>query len=554
MGIEAVWHEEIRSFPYGGRGAALWVVYRPGEDAVSPLQLLCSWSVGEGVPELVRQNIPLGAMLRTVQTGVGELVPIAASNQIRTRGAELVGRSVSERSRSQQPVAEQIAVDKHFRLWIEPLGDGGKPQGACALVFDDTAPWGNAVRLWMQRFTARLGPWLEHLASRSCTMIESLPGTYPAPAASTSPRPYLFSTEQLDLLCCRNENSVAQQGILLPRPVCIDGLPGAVGVSEEMVELGASIARIAASGVNVLLHGESGTGKEVIAQAIHQGSRRHQGTLVGINAAALPENLFESELFGHRAGAFTGASGDKKGLLEAADGGTFFLDEIGDMPLMLQIKLLRVIQERRVRRIGDLDSRSVDIRFIAATHKDLEQEITAGRFRLDLFYRLKVISIEIPPLYRRPEDVTHLLAYFLNKHAVSRQEWRISERALAALQSYRWPGNVRELENEASRLLALCPEQNLFRFENLSATIRQVGDWSLDPSDLTRLRRLDQASELLEQYLIRKAIASTGGRKAAAARRLGLSRQGLYKKIQRYGMTDLIGGSSGAGCARQAVR
>ncbi len=259
----------------------------------------------------------------------------------------------------------------------------------------------------------------------------------------------------------------------------------------------------------------------------------------------MPESLFESELFGHRAGAFTGAATEKKGLLAAASGGTFFLDEIGDMPLALQIKLLRVMQERQVRRIGELKSVPVDLRFVAATHKDLPAEIGDGRFRLDLFYRLKVVSLVIPPLRHRPEDIAPLLAYFLKKGGRNIDKTRISEEALLALQRWRWPGNVRELENEAQRLNALFPDEPVIRAAHLSPEMRGADAQAVDASDLGTLRALDQAGELLERYLIRKAIAACDGRKAAAARRLGLSRQGLYKKIARYGMVDLIAAGPG---------
>jgi transcriptional regulator with PAS, ATPase and Fis domain len=266
---------------------------------------------------------------------------------------------------------------------------------------------------------------------------------------------------------------------------------------------------------------------------------------VGLNCAALPENLFESELFGHRAGAFTGAARDKPGLLESAHGGTFFMDEIGDMPLALQIKLLRVMQERRVRRVGELDSRPVDIRFVAATHKDLAGEIEQGRFRLDLYYRLKVVCLEIPPLRQRPEDVLPLLAHFLARAGCDIDRLRISDRAAAALHAWRWPGNVRELENEAARFAALHQDESSIRVAHLSWEIQENAGPREDPRELSTLRRLDDASALLERYLIRKAIAASEGRKAAAARKLGLSRQGLYKKIARHGMTDLIGAAEG---------
>jgi len=302
-----------------------------------------------------------------------------------------------------------------------------------------------------------------------------------------------------------------------------------------------ALGDIARSGVNVLLKGESGTGKEIIARALHHCSGRGTGGFVGQNCAALPESLFESELFGHKAGAFTGASSEKKGLLASANGGTFFLDEIGDMPLALQIKLLRVMQERRVRRIGEVKSRPVDIRFLAASHKDLPAEIESGRFRLDLYYRLKVVCLEIPPLRHRPEDVGQLFSFFLKKAGKSIENMKITERALSYLQSWRWPGNVRELENEVQRFHALHPAATVVRLDMLSPEIRTARTGRVEAADLGTLRELGQANEILEKYLIRKAIAATEGRKAAAARCLGLSRQGLYKKIARYGMTDLIG-------------
>lgn len=256
--------------------------------------------------------------------------------------------------------------------------------------------------------------------------------------------------------------------------------------------------------------------------------------------SALPEALFESELFGHKSGSFTGAQGDKQGLLASASGGTFFLDEIGDMPIALQIKLLRVMQERKVRRIGDLKGITVDLRFISATHKDLPAEIEAGRFRLDLFYRLKVVNLVIPPLRHRPEDILPLLSYFLQKGGRMATGMKISEKALQLLQTWRWPGNVRELENEAMRFLALYPQVDHIKPTHLSREV-QHGDAGLaHPADLGMLRKLDQANQILEEFLIRKAIAASAGRKAMAARQLGLSRQGLYKKIARYGMDDLI--------------
>jgi two-component system response regulator HydG len=313
-----------------------------------------------------------------------------------------------------------------------------------------------------------------------------------------------------------------------------------VASSREMLACCEAALSVASTSVNVLIHGESGTGKEVLAKTIHEGSRRREGPFIGVNCAALPETLFESELFGHKAGAFTGAGREKLGLLEAAHGGTFFLDEIGDMPLALQIKLLRVVQERKLRRIGELRDRSVDVRFISASHRDLDEEVKQGRFRLDLFYRLKVVRLVIPALRYRPEDVAPLLSWFLERQGCDITEYGITPGALKALQSYRWPGNIRELENEVSRWLALHGRERVLRVEHLSLELRKSVDISADPADLGTLRPMGEATQLLEQYLIRKAIDTCRGKKSDAARRLGLSRQGLYKKIRRYGMLDLL--------------
>ncbi len=487
------WHEEMRRFPHGGRGAALWLVRRSGPSPDAPLNMLYAWTAGEAGRQGMAARPPLGPMLRAMAEQQARLLP----------------------------------REDECALWVEPL-DGGGRGGACLAVwFDAAEAWRETVFLWAQELAARLVAVIGQLEP---VLPESV-----RPAAHVHPT--LFPLPRAEA----TQPDTGAGGLPLPRPTMVPGIPGCVGRSREMRELGHRLSAIARSGVNVLLNGESGTGKEIIAAALHGLSERRKGPFVGQNCAALPETLFESELFGHRAGAFTGAAGDKKGLLSAAHGGTFFLDEIGDMPLALQIKLLRVMQERSVRRIGDLTTRAVDIRFVAATHKDLRREIDEGRFRLDLYYRLKVVSIEIPALRHRPEDVAVLFAWFLKARGVDPTTRRISERALSALQAWRWPGNVRELENEVQRFVALHGHEPVIRLAHLSPEIQHArGGDHVDASDLGTLRELDQANEILERYLIRKAIAAAEGRKAAAARRLGLSRQGLYKKIARYGMTDLI--------------
>ena len=499
----AFWDEELRAFPHGGRGAALWVVRRSAPEAGAPLQLLKTWDCGTARREGLAARPPLGTLLRAMADNREELI---------RRGRDTA-------------------------LWVEPLRERGAVVGCLGIWFDAAEPWREGIFLWGQRLVPRLLPVLGLLEPQGPLPGEAAaqPTLFPLPAvappAKAPPRKAPPASA-----------AAPGEGLVmpLPRPATIPGIPGCVGASAELVRLGVRLGNIARSGVNVLLHGESGTGKEIIARALHVASDRQAGPFIAQNCAALPETLFESELFGHRAGAFTGAATEKKGLLAAASGGTFFLDEIGDMPLALQIKLLRVMQERQLRRIGDLKSIPVDLRFVAATHKDLTAEIRDGRFRLDLYYRLKVVAVVIPPLRHRPEDVAPLFAYFLKKSGRNIDKIRITEAALSALQQWRWPGNVRELENEAHRLTALFPDEMLIRHAHLSREVRGADPHLVEAADLGTLRALDQAGELLERYLIRKAIAACNGRKAAAARRLGLSRQGLYKKITRYGMVDLI--------------
>lgn len=561
------WTEELATFPRRALGppAALWVAALDGDEGRGRLRLILAHAWGRwrdtapdspgaaagpppvgGRPRpfaplaLVEEcpAPPLGAIWRAIESGLAFEGPWRAGGDAGA-GPRTVREGRAPRALTAAGGVNARPCSAASTLWIEPLRCGDAWRGAFALLFDDAPPWGEAVRLWGARLGARLAPLLDRLPAWPPAAART-----DAPAGEATLQPTLFPLAAPRLLAQPAPPAVRHPGggLALPKPHFVPGVPGAVGVSAEFRACCERALAVAAAPVNVLLQGESGVGKEIIARAVHLASARREGAFLGQNCAALPESLFESELFGHRAGAFTGAASEKVGLLEAANGGTFFLDEIGDMPLALQIKLLRVMQERRVRRIGELDSRPVDIRWIAATHKDLEQEIAAGRFRLDLFYRLKVVRLTIPPLRRRPEDIPHLLAYFLRRQGGRRAPTRITEEALAALQAHRWPGNVRELENEAGRLLALHPDEPVVRLGHLSAEVQRTLRPSVDPNDLGTLRPLDQATELLERYLIRKAVGACNGSKAAAARRLGLSRQGLYKKIRRYGLIDLLHG------------
>jgi DNA-binding NtrC family response regulator len=306
-------------------------------------------------------------------------------------------------------------------------------------------------------------------------------------------------------------------------------VPELVGVSEAMRELRASIGRAATAPFTVLIHGESGVGKELAARAIHQLSPRRQRPFTDVNCAALPDDLLESELFGHARGAFTGAVAERAGLFEAADGGTVFLDEVADLSPRGQAKLLRVLQQREVRRLGETFSRPVDIRLVAAANRDVGQEVSAGRFRADLLYRLDVIRLRIPPLRERPEDVAPLTLHFWAEAAPRvGTTATLTHGVLAALTRYHWPGNVRELQNVVSALAVAAPSRGQVRAHLLSAAI--TGAAAISSS------RLAEARTQFERRAIDSALARNAGNRTRAARELGLSRQGLLKMMARLGM------------------
>ena len=292
------------------------------------------------------------------------------------------------------------------------------------------------------------------------------------------------------------------------------------------------VTRVADHNTTVLITGESGTGKEVIARAIHRASPRASKAFVGINCAAIPEALLESELFGHVRGAFTGASVDKTGLFEAANGGTILLDEIGELPLGLQAKLLRVLQESEIRRVGDQKTRRVDARVLAATARDLEAEVRAGRFREDLFYRIHVVVIELPPLRDREDDIAPLSRHFAARlaHRLGRP-LSLSDDAIAWLEQQEWPGNVRELENSIERAAVLNEKEVLERrdFEGVPRKAEKVPEGE----DGT----LRSAVESAERSAIIDALKATDGNRRAAAERLGVSLRTLFYKIDRYGIS-----------------
>ena len=310
-----------------------------------------------------------------------------------------------------------------------------------------------------------------------------------------------------------------------------------IGQSLEMQKLFTMLQKVSRTSVTVLIEGESGTGKELVARAIHHNGPRKTGRFLAQNCAALPEQLLESELFGHVRGAFTGAMREKPGLFEAADGGTFFLDEIADMPPSLQVKLLRVLQDGEIRRVGATDSQSVDVRIIAATNKTLEDEVKAGRFREDLFYRLNVVKIEMPPLRDRRDDIPLLAQHFLDAFSKDMEgpPQGFSDEAMECLVNYDWPGNVRELENEVQRALALADPGTGIRPNVLSERIRSVRIVVRPPKPGTTLSLKDMVTDV-EKRVILQVLEENDWNKSRTAELLGLSRQGLLKKIARFGL------------------
>ena len=308
-----------------------------------------------------------------------------------------------------------------------------------------------------------------------------------------------------------------------------------IGKSEVLVKVKKLARRVAGSDSTVLIRGESGTGKDLVARAIHSLSPRCGGPFVTINCAALPENLLESELFGHKKGSFTGAIKDKEGLFKVASGGTFFLDEVGNTSLSIQVKLLRVLEDKKITPVGGTSPVDVDVRLIAATNADLEDDVKAGRFRSDLFYRLNVIPVYIPPLRERLEDIPLLVDFFFEKYKGKEGSAikSISREALDLLLTYHWPGNVRELENVIERAMLLNRSGKLEVADFPERMMRQETQQVVTEAD-----PVTPTLESIEKAYIHYVMSQTEGKKSEAARILGIDTSTLYRKIQRYDLKD----------------
>jgi two-component system response regulator AtoC len=311
---------------------------------------------------------------------------------------------------------------------------------------------------------------------------------------------------------------------------------GILGKSEAIGKVFSTIGKVAEYKTTVLIQGESGTGKELVARALHDGSSRKNKPFIPINCGAIPETLLESELFGHKRGAFTDAHADKKGLFAEAHQGTLFLDEIGELPLSLQVKLLRVLQEGSMRPVGASRDQEVDVRVIAATVRDLQREVQAGRFREDLYYRLNVLQINVPPLRDRRDDIMLLVEHFIerNNGRLGTQIRDLDQRARKLLLDYPWPGNVRELQNTIERAVVLA-EGDTLTAADLPERMREPADpvaASLANGELS----IKKTARFMEETLIRRALEKTGGNRTAAAKLLELSHRALLYKIKDYGI------------------
>ncbi|HMJ54889.1 MAG TPA: sigma 54-interacting transcriptional regulator [Polyangiaceae bacterium] len=309
-----------------------------------------------------------------------------------------------------------------------------------------------------------------------------------------------------------------------------------LGKSQAMQAVLGQLEKVVDTRVTVLIEGETGTGKELVASALHYRSRRRDKLFVTQNCAAVPENLLESELFGHRRGAFTGATEDKKGLFEIADGGTLFLDEVTEMPLSLQAKLLRVLQEGEVRPLGATQPKHVSVRIVAASNRNLEKEVAAGRFREDLYYRLKVFPLRVPPLRERRDDIALLAAAFLNQYATEFQKpvGGLTQQATELLVAYDWPGNVRELQNEMQRVVIELDENGFVTKEHLSPRIRHVE--GVLARALTAKGTLREMMDAVEKYVLLEALRDHNNNKTSTAKTLGITREGLHKKLRQFGI------------------
>ncbi len=387
------------------------------------------------------------------------------------------------------------------------------------------------------RLIKQYNPAIPILIMTAYSSVDSAVEALKAGAYDYLTKPLDFEVLKICLSRALEHSGLKTENATLKALVSIDyELENIIGKSKPMKELVEMLAMIAPSEATVLITGESGTGKELIAKSIHHNSRRKKHSLVVVNCAALTETLLESELFGHEKGAFTGADKRREGRFMQADKGTVFLDEIGETSPAMQAKLLRVIQEREIQRVGGEETLSVDVRILAATNRKLEDEVKNGKFREDLFYRLNVVTLRIPPLRERHDDIPLLAQHFLAKYAEKnhKQAKGFSPLAMDMLLKYSWPGNVRELENTIERAVIFLPDEYITEKE-LPATITEAyaeeSDW-VQSSPIVANRPLEE----IEKEAILATLEDSGVNKSETARRLGINRKTLHKKLKEYGI------------------
>jgi DNA-binding NtrC family response regulator len=345
-------------------------------------------------------------------------------------------------------------------------------------------------------------------------------------------KPFKVDEIKIAIKKCLEQRKIKNENIRLKRELKKEsGIDCFIGNSPEIVKLKKIAEKVAGSDATVLIEGESGTGKELVAKAIHYQSQRADKSFVTINCAALPENLLESELFGHVKGSFTGAVKDKDGLFKVADGGTFFLDEVGMTSPAIQVKLLRALEEKEITPVGGTNPIKVDVRLIAATNADLEQEVKLGNFRPDLYYRLNVICINIPPLRERKDDIKLLISYFIKKYCENTriEKKSVSDETMNFLLSYTWPGNVRELENTIEHAVLLAKGDQI-NIEDLPEKIKEPNPLKL----VTDTRPPTPNLETIEKAYIYWVLNQTGWQKSKASSILGIDSSTLYRKIEKY--------------------
>jgi two-component system, NtrC family, response regulator AtoC len=453
-------------------------------------------------------------------------------------------------------VDDDISLTETLRLGLDRRG---YPTTCCSNVSEALA-WLelNDVDVVITDLNMKGGSGIELCSSMAAqhrdipTIVLTAFGSYDTAVAAIRAGAYDFISKpvQLDVLGIAIERAAQHRALhqevkrLRSERVNRSGTDELVGSSPALEKVRDMIERVAASEASVLITGESGTGKEVAARALHRQSRRSERAFVAINCAAMPEALLESELFGHARGAFTDARQAHVGLLAQADGGSVFLDEIGDMPIGLQPKLLRVLQERCVRPIGASTEIAIDVRFISATNLDIESAVEEKRFREDLFFRLNVIRVELPPLRARPADILPLAQHFVRRFAEAARKdvIAISPAVAERLLSYQWPGNVRELQNCMERGVALARFSEL-RIDDLPERVRvhRSSDVVVAGGDPTELLRMEE----VERRYIMHVLDAVQGNKTAAARILGIERKTLYRKLGHFQEEDRASGAGG---------